>query len=70
MSFIIDQFKKAAKGDSFRQDDKVDKYNDKIAQLNSVGSNQYSKLNTTTLNRISKTTANPTNTKSGTLPKG
>ena len=70
MSFIIDLFKKAAKGDSFRNNEKADKYNDKIAQLNSLGSNQYSKLNTNTLNRISKTTTSPTNTKGGTLPNG
>ena len=68
MSFIIDLFKKSGKGDSFRPNDKADKYNDKIAQLNSLGSNQYSKLNTNTLNRISKTTTSPTNTKGGTLP--
>ena len=68
MSFIIDQFKKAGKGDSFRNNEKADKYNDKIAQLNSLGSNQYSKLTTNTLNRISKTVTSPTNTKGGTLP--
>jgi len=68
MSFIIDQFKNAGKGDSFRPNEKADKYNDKIAQLNSLGSNQYSKINTNTLNRISKTTTSPTNTKGGTLP--
>ena len=70
MSLIIDKFKKAEKGDSFRNNEKADKYNDKIAQLNSLGSNQYSKLNTNTLNRISKTTTSPTNTKGGTLPNG
>lgn len=68
MSFIIDLFKKAAKGDSFRANDKADKYNDKIAQLNSLGSNQYSKVTTNSLNRISKTTTSPTNTKGGTIP--
>jgi hypothetical protein len=68
MSFIIDQFKKAGKGDSFRTNEKSDKYNDKIAQLNSLGSNQYSKVNTNSLNRISKTTTSPTSTKGGTLP--
>ena len=68
MSFIIDQFKKAGKGDSFRNNEKADKYNDKIAQLNSLGSNQYSKLTTNTLNRISKTVTSPVNTKGGTIP--
>lgn len=68
MNFIIDKFKKAGKGDSFRNNEKSDKYNDKIAQLNSLGSNQYSKVNTNTLNRISKTTSSPTSTDGGTLP--
>jgi hypothetical protein len=68
MSFIIDQFKNAGKGDSFRPNEKADKYNDKIAQLNSLGSNQYSKINTNTINRISKTTASPASSKSSTIP--
>ena len=68
MSFIIDQFKNAGKGDSFRPNQKADKYNDKIAQLNSLGSNQYSKINTNSLNRISKTNASPGSTKGGTVP--
>jgi hypothetical protein len=68
MSFIIDKFKNAGKGDSFRPNEKADKYNDKIAQLNSLGSNQYSKLTTNTLNRISKTVTSPVNTKGGTIP--
>lgn len=70
MSFIIDKFKNAGKGDSFRNNEKSDKYNDKIAQLNSLGSNQYSKINTNTLNRISKTKSSPANDEGGTLPKG
>ena len=68
MSLIIDKFKKAEKGDSFRNNEKADKYNDKIAQLNSLGSNQYAKLNTNTLNRISKTMSSPTGIDNGTIP--
>ena len=62
MKFIIDLFKKATQtspeGDSYRPDQSPDKYNDKIAQLNSLGANQYSKVNTTTINKISKTSTN------------
>ena len=62
MKFIIDLFKKATQtspeGDSFRPDQTPDKYNDKIAQLNSLGADQYSKVNTATINRISKTNTN------------
>ena len=68
MAFIIDQFKNSKKNDSFRPDNNPGKYNDKIAQLNSLGSNQYSKLTTNTLNRISKTITSPINTKGGTIP--
>jgi hypothetical protein len=68
MNFIIDLFKRAAKGDSFRPSEPANKYNDKIAQLNSLGSNQYSKINTNTVNRVSKTTTSPINTKGGTIP--
>ena len=67
MKLIIDLFKKAAKGDSFRPNDSPDKYNDKIAQLNSLGSNQYSKLNTATINKIGKTKQQPGAQKGGTI---
>lgn len=64
MKFIIDLFKKATQtspeGDSFRPDQTPDKYNDKIAQLNSLGADQYSKINTATINRISKTSTSKT----------
>ena len=64
MKFIIDLFKKATQtspeGDSFRPDQTPDKYNDKIAQLNSLGVNQYSKVNTATINKISKTSTSKT----------
>ena len=68
MSFIIDLFKKAAKGDSFRANESADKYNDKIAQLNSLGSNQYSKINTSTVSKIGKTKQQPGAEKGGTVP--
>jgi hypothetical protein len=68
MSFIIDLFKKSGKGDSFRANDNADKYNDKIAQLNSLGSNQYSKINTATINKIGKTKQQPGASKGGTAP--
>lgn len=70
MNFLIDLFKKAKKGDSFRPNPASDKYNDKIAQLNSLGSNQYSRLDTNSLNKISKSTAEltPTTTQGSTLP--
>lgn len=69
MKFLIDLFKKATsnspEGDGFRPDQTPDKYNDKIAQLNSLGSNQYSKVNTATISRIQKTTGVPGTQSSG-----
>ena len=56
MNFLIALFKKATKGDSFRPSVAPEKYNDKIAQLNSEGANQYDKLTTAKINKISKTT--------------
>jgi hypothetical protein len=70
MNFIIDLFKRATKGDSFRSADTATKYNDKIAQLNSQSPNQYNKLTTNSINRIQKTTATLTQSSTGgtTLP--
>lgn len=59
MNFLIDLFKKAKKGDSFRTIPTPSKYNDGIAQLNSVGDNQYSRLNTNTINKIGKSKQQP-----------
>lgn len=70
MNFLIDLFKKATKGDNFRSPQSVDKYNDSIAQLNSLGSDQYNKVNTQTINRISKTKSSLTQTKSNSTPAG
>jgi len=55
MNFLIDLFRKAIKGDNFRPTTSPVKYNDQIAQLNSVNPNQASKLNTNTINKIQKT---------------
>lgn len=70
MNFIIDLFKKAVKGDSFRASETPNKYNDNIMQLNSVSPNQYSKLNTSSINKIQKTSSALTQstTKGTTLP--
>jgi hypothetical protein len=69
MNFLINLFKKAKKGDSFRVVPTPAKYNDSIAQLNSEGSNQYNRLTTETINKISKTNAEltPTTGKTGTI---
>lgn len=55
MRFLIDIYKQAPKGDGFRLAEPPEKYADKIAQLNSIGSDQYRKMNSATLNKISKT---------------
>jgi hypothetical protein len=70
MNFIIDLFKKALKGDSFRAAEPPIKYNDKIAQLNSQSPNQYNKLTTNSISKIQKTSSTLTQstTKGSTLP--
>ena len=55
INFLIDLYRKAAKGDNFRPSPEPVKYNDQIAQLNAVNPNQASKLNTNTINKIQKT---------------
>lgn len=55
MNFLIDLFRKAVKGDNFRTTATPVKYNDKIAQLNSVNPNQSTRLSTSTINQIQKT---------------
>ena len=71
MNFLIDLFKRATKGDNFRLKSSPDKYNDKIAQLNTTSNNQYDRLNTSTINKIQKTNASlsQTSTNGATLPK-
>jgi hypothetical protein len=70
MNFLIDLFKRAVKGDSYRAVASPDKYNDHIAQLNSQSPNQYSKLSTANINKIQKTSSalTQTETKGSTLP--
>jgi hypothetical protein len=65
MNFLIDLFRKAIKGDNFRPTASPVKYNDQIAQLNSVNPNQANKLNTSTINRIQKTKPTLTQSTSG-----
>jgi hypothetical protein len=65
MNFLIDLFRKAIKGDNFRATASPIKYNDQIAQLNSVNPNQASKLNTNTISKIQKTKPTPTQSTSG-----
>ena len=65
MNFLIDLFRKAIKGDNFRPTESPVKYNDQIAQLNSVNPNQASKLNTNTINKIQKTKPTLTQSTSG-----
>jgi len=70
MNFLIDLFRKAIKGDNFRSTASPVKYNDQIAQLNSVNPNQASKLNTNTINKIQKTkpTLNQNTSKGSIIP--
>jgi hypothetical protein len=65
MNFLIDFFRKAIEGDNFRPTASPIKYNDQIAQLNSVNPNQASKLNTNTINKIQKTKPTLTQSTSG-----
>jgi hypothetical protein len=71
MQFLIDLFKKASKGDNFRTVENPDKYDDKISQLNVTANNQFSRLNTVTINKIQKTNASLTQTSAkGTVVPG
>jgi hypothetical protein len=65
MKFLISLFKTAKKGDNFRTVDFPDKYNDKIAQLNSTGDNQYVKLKNVATAAKTIVTGNPSG---GTIP--
>jgi hypothetical protein len=55
MRFLIDVYKNAPKGDAFRMAEPPTKYADKIMQLNSVGADQYRKLDTATMNKVART---------------
>ena len=70
MNFLIDLFKKATKGDNFRAPATVDKYDDNIAQLNSLGSNQYNKLSTKKISNIGRSKSALTQNVSNTTAPG
>ena len=70
MNFLINLFKRSKKGDNFRTPATVNKYNDQMAQLNSLSPNQYDKINVDTINRTSKTNAALTQTSSNTTIPG
>lgn len=68
--FIVDRLKKQEElnpnGNSFIPPQNKEKYDDKIAQLNSLGADQYSKINTATINRMSRTSTDKTLAQSST----
>jgi hypothetical protein len=70
MNFLINLFKRSKKGDNFRTPGTVNKYNDQIAQLNTISPNQYDKINVNTINRTSKTESALTQTKANTIVPG
>jgi hypothetical protein len=57
MSFLIDLFKKATKGDAFRPSAAPDKYSDQIAAMNAGGSSVQgnNKITTPKLAKLSNT---------------
>lgn len=57
MKFLVDLLKKSSKGDNYRTVESPDKYDNKISQLNVTANNQFSRLNTVTINKIQKTNA-------------
>lgn len=70
---LISLFKKAKKNDSFRAAEQPVKYNNSIAQLNSLGSDQYSKLTSTFMQSFGRTNSSlenrSTSDAGGPLPK-
>lgn len=66
MNFLINLFKSANKGDNFRISEDPIKYNDGIAQLNSVGTSQYQKVSTDTIKKIGRINSALTPETSGT----
>jgi hypothetical protein len=70
MNFLIDLFRKSIKGDNLRSSSTPIKYNDQIAQLNTVNPNQASKLTTSIMNKVQKTKSSLTQStsKGPTLP--
>lgn len=66
MNFLINLFKSANKGDNFRINNEPLKYNDSIAQLNSVGDSQYDRLSTDKIKKIGRLNSALTPETSGT----
>lgn len=72
MNSLIGIYEKSQKGDSYRPPLSPDQYNDGIAALNALGDNQATKVNTQTINRISKNKAAlaPSNTEGNNILPG
>ena len=70
MNFLINLFKRSKKGDNFRTPGTVNKYNDQIAQLNTISPYHYDKINVNTIYRTSKTESALTQTKANTIVPG
>ena len=70
MNFLIALLKKATKGDNFRPKENPVKYDDKIAQLNTLNPDQYNKISVNTITKVQKTKSTPTQStsKGSTLP--
>ena len=66
MNFLINLFKSAKKGDNFRVTTDPIKYNDGIAQLNSVGDSQYDRLSSDKIKKIGRINSALTPETSGT----
>jgi hypothetical protein len=66
MNFLINLFKSANKGDNFRAAAEPIKYNDGIAQLNSVGDSQYDRMSTDKIKKIGRINSALTPETSGT----
>jgi hypothetical protein len=54
MNSLLNLFKKAPKGDGLRAVELPETYNDGIAKLNALGSDQYRKITTQRMNQINK----------------
>lgn len=65
MESLLKTYQKSQKADSYRPADTPNQYNDRIAALNALGANQYEKVNTQTMNRISKDNSALTQNASG-----
>jgi hypothetical protein len=73
MRSLLEIFKKSQKQDGLRTAEFPETYNDGIAKLNAVGSDQYRKINTQKVNYAGKTATVLTQTNQSVnvqLPKG